>query len=146
MAFTEELLQVIRQQRHLGTRVVIATQEPTISPRLLELCNFTIVHRFQSPEWFKTLQSYLAGASAPLDDDSGDTVQKSVKSRSEAIFKRIVNLLCGQALLFSPSAVIGLTSVPGSEQLGSVKLGMKYLHIGTRQRITVDGGKSVMAE
>src|SRR5204863_353082 len=57
------LLQVIRLQRHLGTRVIISTQEPSISPKLLDLCSVTIVHRFTSPDWLKTLRRHLAGAS-----------------------------------------------------------------------------------
>ena len=52
-AFTDSLLSVIRLQRHLATRVIIATQEPTISPKLLDLCSMTIVHRFTSPAWLK---------------------------------------------------------------------------------------------
>ncbi|EEP81237.1 predicted protein [Uncinocarpus reesii 1704] len=59
---TENLLTIIRQQRHLGTRVIIATQEPTLSPKLLDLCDVTVVHRFSSPEWYKTLEGHLAGA------------------------------------------------------------------------------------
>lgn len=145
-AFTEELLQVIRQQRHLGTRVVIATQEPTISPKLLELCNFTLVHRFQSPEWFRTLQAYLAGASAPSDEEATGVEHNTVKSRSATLFKQIVHLQCGQALLFAPSAVIDLTTVPGTSEFDPVKLGIKYLRVSTRQRITIDGGRSIMAE
>jgi hypothetical protein len=49
-ALTEQLLATIRLQRHLGARVVISTQEPTVSPRLLDLCSVTVVHRFTSPE------------------------------------------------------------------------------------------------
>ncbi|THW04447.1 hypothetical protein D6D24_10537 [Aureobasidium pullulans] len=48
--FTENLLTVIREQRHNACRVVIATQEPTISPKLLDLCSITMVHRFTSPD------------------------------------------------------------------------------------------------
>jgi hypothetical protein len=48
-ALTEQLLATIRLQRHLGARVIISTQEPTVSPRLLDLCSVTIVHRFTSP-------------------------------------------------------------------------------------------------
>ncbi|OQN95097.1 hypothetical protein B0A48_18829, partial [Cryoendolithus antarcticus] len=36
--FTERLLGIIREQRHNGTRVIIATQEPTVSEKLLDLC------------------------------------------------------------------------------------------------------------
>ncbi|KAG8664538.1 uncharacterized protein FPOAC1_013319 [Fusarium poae] len=50
---TESLLSVIRLKRHLGTRVIISTQEPTVSPRLLDLCSTVIVHRFTSPTWFQ---------------------------------------------------------------------------------------------
>ncbi|KAH7111372.1 hypothetical protein EDB81DRAFT_671448 [Dactylonectria macrodidyma] len=35
--FTESLLSAIRLQRHNGTRIIISTQEPTISPGLLDL-------------------------------------------------------------------------------------------------------------
>ncbi|RMY54380.1 hypothetical protein D0865_04752 [Hortaea werneckii] len=43
-AFTESLVSTIRMQRHNATRVIIATQEPTISERLLDLCSISIVH------------------------------------------------------------------------------------------------------
>lgn len=58
---TKKLLGCIRMQRHIGARVFIATQEPTISPGLLDLCSVTIVHRFSSPEWLATLRRHLAG-------------------------------------------------------------------------------------
>ncbi|KAI0470573.1 hypothetical protein GGR56DRAFT_659444 [Xylariaceae sp. FL0804] len=60
---TNSLLATIRLQRHLGTRVVISTQEPTVSPMLLDLCSITIVHRFTSPEWLRVLRGHLAGIS-----------------------------------------------------------------------------------
>lgn len=62
MELTDTLLSVIRQQRHLGARVLIATQEPTISPELLVLCNVTIVHRFTSPAWYRAIEKHIAGA------------------------------------------------------------------------------------
>jgi hypothetical protein len=66
-ALTESLTSTIRLQRHIATRVVISTQKPTISPRLLDLCSVTIVHRITSPDWMKALQRHLAGASSWLD-------------------------------------------------------------------------------
>ncbi|KAL8685586.1 MAG: hypothetical protein Q9218_007668, partial [Villophora microphyllina] len=84
MAFTESLLSVIRLYRHYGARVVIATQEPTISPRLLDLCSMTIVHRFTSPDWMLALKAHLAGASALADEGSQQELRK--------IFRTIVNL------------------------------------------------------
>ena len=77
-AFTNKLLQLIRQQRHLATRVVISTQEPTISPRLVDLCTVTIVHRFTSPEWFRTLWDHLAGISTL--DEPGVATKRDVRS------------------------------------------------------------------
>jgi len=43
---TGSLLQLIRQKRHYGARVIISTQEPTIDHRLIELCSLTLIHRF----------------------------------------------------------------------------------------------------
>ena len=68
-AFTEDLLKVVREQRHTGSRLIIATQEPTISTRFLDLCTMTIVHRFSSPDWFRALRGHLGGASAEAGVD-----------------------------------------------------------------------------
>ena len=97
---TETMLSIIRQQRHLATRVIIATQEPTLSPSLLDLCNVTIVHRFNSPAWFKMLKNHLAGAVI--------TVSESTKSAytTDNIFGKIVCLRTGEALVFSPSSIL----------------------------------------
>jgi len=43
---TRSIASIIRQQRHLATRVVIATQEPTVIPRtVLDLASFVMCHR-----------------------------------------------------------------------------------------------------
>lgn len=66
---TESLLSVIRQQRHLATRVVISTQEPTVVPsKFLDLCSFIIAHRFSSPTWLNHLVKHVA-AGATISDD-----------------------------------------------------------------------------
>ena len=44
-------------------RVIIATEKPTISSRLLDLCSFTLVHRFTYPDWLKVLKNHLAAVS-----------------------------------------------------------------------------------
>lgn len=134
--FTESLLQVIRQQRHLATRVIIATQEPTISPALLDLSSMTIVHRFASPSWLTVLKSHLAGMSV-----EGETSKRDIAG----IFKQIVNLEAGQALLFSPSAMTGVDTKADPDELKMQKLGVGYLKIGVRKRLTEDGGRSIMA-
>ncbi len=176
-ALTESLLSVIRLQRHLGTRVVISTQEPTISPRLLDLCSVTIVHRFTSPNWLNTLMKHLAGASSCMDglnesgqvkhvepeQDGGQEQDKSTYSGirplslttakvAPGLFREIVSLKTGEALMFAPNAVIGIhQTIAGDGTARKVKtvpelLGPGVLKIRMRQRITEDGGASIMAE
>lgn len=65
---TNSLLQTVRLQRHLGVRMFISTQEHTISTKLLDLCTMTIVHRFTSPEWLRTLRGHLASGDDILVD------------------------------------------------------------------------------
>ena len=132
--FTDKLLQLIRQQRHLATRVVISTQEPTISPRLLDLCTVTIVHRFTSPQWFRTLREHLAGVSTA--EELGGTTKRDARS----IFAEIVELEPGEALMFCPSAVLELVEGEAPKNLG-----MDWLKIRVRRRLTEDGGRSILA-
>lgn len=136
---TDRLLTVIREQRHLAARVFISTQEPTISPKLLDLCNVTIVHRFTSPEWLRALQKHLAGASLQVAGSSGRG-SGGDENDVRNIFARIVELRVGEALLFAPSAVMK----PG---IGSQveRLGNRHLTMRVRGRVTLDGGQSVMA-
>ncbi|KAJ6788802.1 hypothetical protein PWT90_02805 [Aphanocladium album] len=208
---TERLLSAIRLQRHLAARVFISTQEPTISPKLLDLCSATIVHRFTSPEWLNTLKKHLAGASNLAgaasvfeadDADNDDLVAPTLRSRDSddllaEIFHKIVSLRTGEALLFAPNAAIGVRaervdvededessstessgSSDGSEcteenwssskdlmsfneckpkdagqmldgrewrATEAIRLGSNVLNIRIRQRVTQDGGKSIMA-
>ena len=140
---TDTLLSTIRQQRHLGARVFISTQEPTISPKLLDLCSITIVHRFSSPDWLRCLRSHLAA----LDHEDEENGQR-VNVRT--VFNKIVRLRVGEALLFAPSAIVGIdqggeADVASNEQICVKKLGVDYLKIKIRARITQDGGKSVFA-
>lgn len=188
-ALTKSLETAIRIQRHIGTRVIISTQEPTISPRLLDLCSATIVHRFSSPDWLTMLKNHLAGASAWLNtsnlasDADADTAMEGVIIKTEAglgpsidemfvgippldtagpdrladLFRKIVCLRTGEALLFAPSAAIGVNNVAngseGDDSDGSsddgrrevVRLGYGVLKVRVRKRVTQDGGQSIMA-
>ena len=148
--FTDNLLSVIRLQRHLATRVIISTQEPTISPKLLELSSMTIVHRFTSPQWLATLRSHLAGASSSIEGEAIGKQQQEQEQKQQqdkgrrrdvgSIFETIVNLNVGEALLFSPSAML---SVKNDGEID--KLGMAYLKVRVRKRMTADGGRSILA-
>jgi len=136
---TNTLLSSIRLQRHLGARVFISTQEPTISPKLLDLCSVTIVHRFSSPDWLRCLRQHLAA----LDHEDEEAGQR-VNTRT--VFNKIVRLEVGEALLFAPSANIGIEEPESAtEEVFVKKLGVEYMKIKIRARLTADGGKSVLA-
>ncbi|KAL7795120.1 hypothetical protein V8C37DRAFT_44510 [Trichoderma ceciliae] len=130
---TEALLSNIRLQRHLGLRVIVSTQEPTISPKLLDLCSVTIVHRFTSPDWLQSLKKHLAGASiAALAKDqpringhsNGGDKNDSVANPGPSdvameLFGKIVALRRGEALLFCPSAIIDVQTAATKTANGS---------------------------
>ncbi|KAK8152203.1 hypothetical protein BKA80DRAFT_228074 [Phyllosticta citrichinensis] len=148
--FTSSLLSAIRLQRHAGVRIVIATQEPTVDPRLLDLCSLTIVHRFGSPAWMGVLGRHLAagggGAKKGLAHhvDEADGVMKN----SDEIFDEIVQMGVGECLVFCPSGVVrtgqGVDGGRGDER--SVRrLGREVLRCKTRARITSDGGRSILS-
>jgi hypothetical protein len=123
--FTERLLKTVREQRHQGARVVVATQEPSINPRLLDLCNITMVHRCTSPAWYAVLKEHVA----------------ALKGKDEQeVFDMIVRLKTGESLLFCPTAAIG---IEGNKVL---RLDTSFKKFRTRQRITADGGRSKLAD
>lgn len=179
---TQALLSTIRLQRHQAARVIVSTQEPTISTKLLDLCSITIVHRFTSPNWLLALKAHLAGATAlnkigcAVEPNEAGFVEKfrSNQDFGMELFAQILALRTGEALLFSPSAVIGIrdltrdgimiedsphdterrasysTSTDSDSGDSEVKaellrLGHNFMKVVVRQRITQDGGRSVMA-
>ena len=92
------------------------------------------MHRFTSPEWFRTLCDHLAGITTL--DETGVATKRDVRS----IFVEIVELEPGEALIFSPSAMLELAE-GGTPR----KLGLQWLKVSVRRRLTVDGGKSILA-
>ncbi|KAK8043857.1 hypothetical protein PG994_012695 [Apiospora phragmitis] len=131
-SLTGDLTSIIRQQRHTGTRVIIATQEPTLAPELVDLANATFVHRFLSPAWYEVLKKHLAGA------------EKNDPGNNKVLFETIVTLQTGEALLFCPTAQLGL-DVSDEGLVGLKALGSHYTKLKIRKRTTVDGGRSIMA-
>ncbi|POR36349.1 Uncharacterized protein TPAR_03449 [Tolypocladium paradoxum] len=169
---TESLLSTIRLQRHIGARVIISTQEPTISPKLLDLCSVTIVHRFTSPDWLRGLKQHLAGATTLNRGETPDlNPQGALAGRMPSpaefqdfgleLFSKIVALGTGEALMFAPSAILAArgqatsrsTTASRSEDSSQgpgvgvelVRLGHGVMKIRIRRRITQDGGRSIMA-
>jgi len=127
-ALTERLLTVIRLQRHYGARVIISTQEPTIPPRLIDLCSLIIIHRFSSPEWFNVVRKHVS-------------IAETDKAGLENLFGRIVTLRPGEALLFAPSTILTKRGRNGDT---FVQLSSQLLKVKIRKRLTWDGGKSLL--
>ncbi|KAI1203251.1 hypothetical protein F5X97DRAFT_283926 [Nemania serpens] len=157
---TNTLLSTIRLQRHLGTRVIISTQEPSISPKLLDLCSVTVVHRFTSPNWMRVLRSHLAGTATMAKlvqhmerrdggeeaGDEGLSGLKGLEANGDStleVFSQIVELRTGEALVFAPNAVVNLRQ--GKTGSTTKRLAHNILRVAIRRRITKDGGESIMA-
>ncbi|KAJ7255110.1 hypothetical protein B0H12DRAFT_1323296 [Mycena haematopus] len=120
---TQSVSNIIRLQRHLGTRVIIATQEPTvIPPTILDLTSTIICHRFSSPAWCTHLARHVSAG-------SGTT----------GWFQQVMSLATGHALVFSPAAMIT------ADERGGVILGRGHLELKVRPRLTLDGGASLLA-
>lgn len=165
---------------------MIATQEPTLSPSILDLCNVTIVHRFTSPTWFKALESHLAGVCLGVSKGEDGS-----KSGAHNFFRKIVKLRTGEAFVFCPTAILDAITInsksrgthsdsdtceretsEGSETHRSLEmesaegeeseeseaeseevqttrvqeLGARYIKLKVRNRVTADGGRSILAE
>lgn len=56
-----QVIEVIREMRHRGVSVVIASQDPVNVPAaVIELSSTVILHRFNSPNWIRHIQRSLA--------------------------------------------------------------------------------------
>jgi hypothetical protein len=123
-ALNDYLVRTIRLQRHKGVRIIIATQEPTLLTDLIALCDVTVMHRFSSPEWFAALKKHI-----PMSNQDHNLLLEDIES-----------LKPGTALVYSPKAIIGKNDegalVKGTGQLMKIRI---------RNRITRDGGRSIMA-
>ena len=141
---TRSISSIIRLQRHLATRVIIATQvghhrpavtrlpcsshvqEPTVIPStILDLASFIVCHRFTSPSWCRHLARHVSAG------DNAETAQW---------FQDVMLLATGQCVVFSPSSLV-MTSNDSSVRL----LGKGYLKLRVRPRLTLDGGTSLLA-
>ncbi|KUJ23879.1 uncharacterized protein LY89DRAFT_776094 [Mollisia scopiformis] len=127
-ALTESLMGVIRQQRHYGARVIISTQEPSISPKLIDLCAITVMHRFTSPEWLDVLQKHILF----LDKDGE-------KDSKFGLLRDIMSLRTGEALVFAPTARIRPSDEAGGRGVDADAL----FKMRMRKRVTWDGGRSI---
>ena len=60
---------------------------------------------------------------------------------------QIVKLNTGEALIFSPSAMLGVDDEDGNgspRMVKMVKMGTQYIKVRVRNRTTMDGGRSIL--
>jgi hypothetical protein len=82
------IVNIARQMRHDGIRLVVGTQSPrALAPELLELVTVAVIHRFHSKDWFSYLKDKI-----PLENAAWD---------------RLLDLNPGEALVFASRHQIG---------------------------------------
>ncbi len=94
------LVEVVREMRHKGTSILVASQDPPSVPAsLIELSSQIILHKFNSPNWLKHIQK----ANAALDGltpsklaalGPGEAYVWSSKSTDEAFTRDAIKVRC----------------------------------------------------
>ena len=94
------LVEVVREMRHKGTTVMVASQDPPSVPTsLIELSTHIILHKFNSPAWLKHIQK----ANAALDGltpaklaalGPGEAYVWSSRSTDDAFTRGAVKVRC----------------------------------------------------
>ena len=63
--FVAGLIEVVREMRHKGTSIMVASQDPPSVPvSLIEFSSQIILHKFNSPAWLKHIQKANAALAA----------------------------------------------------------------------------------
>src|SRR5579859_5709818 len=123
------MFNVIRQQRHLGIRTIISTQEPMVIPDdMIGLCSTVICHRFSSPLWWKHLKRLVA-----LDDESTKL----------DLFDKISRLKTGESVVFCPLALGARSLEDGRSEISTFGRGCMVVKI--RRKLTATTGESVLS-
>lgn len=129
--------------------------EPTaVPPVLIDLCNIVIFHRFSSPAWWDAVARRVCAdvsSTEGFERVMNLKVCRATCSQIVGAERRLVTQT-GQALILCPSGLC-LFSTTTTTVSGTVvkwkpklaQLGRRYMIIKTRQRVTVDGGASIMA-
>jgi hypothetical protein len=94
------LVEVVREMRHKGTSILVASQDPPSVPTsLIELSSQVILHKFNSPNWLKHIQkanSALDGLTAArlAALGPGEAYVWSSKATDDAFTKGAVRIRC----------------------------------------------------
>ncbi|BBZ99844.1 hypothetical protein BDHH15_07440 [Bradyrhizobium diazoefficiens] len=94
------LIEVVREMRHKGTSIMVASQDPPSVPvSLIELSSQVILHKFNSPAWLKHLQKANAalGSLTPEKMSNlrpGEAFIWSSKATDESFARGVVKVRC----------------------------------------------------
>ena len=78
------LIEVVREMRHKGTSIMVASQDPPSVPvSLIELSSQVILHKFNSPAWLKHLQKANA-ALGSLTPEKMSNLRQEKRSSGQA--------------------------------------------------------------
>jgi hypothetical protein len=142
---TNTLLSTVRLQRHLGARIFVSTQKPTIASAFLDLCTVRIIHRFSSPAWLPALEAHIALMQKiePDPTDQRNGYLTSGKESTRKLFEKIIRLDTGEAFVFAPSATVAIGNFGCSSTNASTR---SYVKVKIRSRLSDDRGQSVLAD
>lgn len=94
------LIEVVREMRHKGVSIMVASQDPPSVPvSLIELSSQIIMHKFNSPAWLKHIQKANAALGNLTPErmallKAGEAYVWSSKATDEAFSKGAVKLRC----------------------------------------------------
>jgi hypothetical protein len=94
------LVEVVREMRHKGTSIMVASQDPPSVPiSLIELSSQIIMHKFNSPAWLKHIQKANAALSCLTSDKmshlgTGEAYVWSSKASDDSFTQGAVKIKC----------------------------------------------------
>lgn len=94
------LIEVVREMRHKGVSILVASQDPPSVPvSLIELSSHIIMHRFNSPAWLKHIQKANAALGNLTPErmallKAGEAYVWSSKATDESFSRGAVKLRC----------------------------------------------------
>lgn len=94
------LVEVVREMRHKGTSIMVASQDPPSVPiSLIELSSQIIMHKFNSPAWLKHIQKANAALGELTSDKmshlgTGEAYVWSSKASDESFSRGVVKIKC----------------------------------------------------
>lgn len=94
------LVEVVREMRHKGTSIMVASQDPPSVPvSLIELSSQIIMHKFNSPAWLKHIQKANAALGELTSEKmshlgTGEAFVWSSKASDEAFSRGAIKIKC----------------------------------------------------